>query len=121
MIPGLERFRDHFRGFEESYVLIGGVATHLHLEDVGLPFRTTKDLDIVLCVEALDEAFVERLWSFVKLAGYEMQEQGTRPRRYYRFQRPRNPAFPVMLELFSRKLEDVLLHDDAHLNTGTHK
>ena len=30
----------------------------LALEEAGLPFRATKDLDIVLCIEALDKTFV---------------------------------------------------------------
>ena len=59
MVEGLQRFRDHFQEFTEQYVLIGGAACDLYMEDFGLPFRVTKDLDIVLCVEALDAAFVE--------------------------------------------------------------
>jgi hypothetical protein len=59
LIPSLERFREQFHGLEPSYVLIGGAAAHLLLDEAGLPFRATKDLDIVLCVEALDGAFVE--------------------------------------------------------------
>jgi len=49
MIPGLDRYREHFHGFESSYVLIGGAAAHLLLDEAGLQFRATKDLDIVLC------------------------------------------------------------------------
>lgn len=54
MVEGLERFKDHFKEFTEQYVLIGGAACDLYMEDAGLFFRATKDLDIVLCVEALD-------------------------------------------------------------------
>ena len=115
MIPGLERFRAHFHGLEPSYVLIGGAAAHLLLDEAGLPFRATKDLDIVLCVEALDEAFVEAFWSFVSLAGYERREVGTAPRRYYRFQRPSEPGYPAMLELFSRRIDGLDVPEDVHL------
>ena len=53
MIKGLDVFRDHFKDFQGSYVLIGGVACYLVMEEAGVDFRATKDLDIVLCAEAL--------------------------------------------------------------------
>ena len=119
MIPGLDRFRDrisgHFRGLESSYPLIGGAATHLLLDEAGLAFRATKDLDIVLCVEALDDAFVAAFWSFVALGGYERREAGTSPRRYYRFQRPIDPAFPAMLELCSRRIDGVAVPEGVRV------
>lgn len=37
-MPGLERFREHFHGLESSYVLIGGTAAHLLLDEAGLAF-----------------------------------------------------------------------------------
>lgn len=33
MIQGLERFREHFQDLESSYLLIGGVATQLVLDE----------------------------------------------------------------------------------------
>ncbi len=54
MVNGLDVFARFFADDASRYVLIGGVATHLVLEQAGLPARATKDLDIVLCVEALD-------------------------------------------------------------------
>lgn len=69
MVTGVDRFRAHFAGHEHQYVLIGGAACELIMNEVGLDFRATKDLDIVLIVEALDAAFAERFWAFV--------EQGT--------------------------------------------
>ena len=116
MIPGLERFRAHFHGLEPSYVLIGGAAALLLLDEAGLVFRATKDLDIVLCVEALDGAFVDAFWSFVSLAGYERRDIGTAPRRYYRFQRPSEQDYPAMLELFSRRIDGLdVPEEDVHL------
>ncbi len=34
--------------------------------DAGLESRATKDLDIVLCCQALTDDFVEAVWSFVR-------------------------------------------------------
>ena len=55
MIPSLDRFRAHFYGLASSYLLIGGAATQLLLDEAGLTSRATKALDIVPCVEALDD------------------------------------------------------------------
>jgi hypothetical protein len=38
----------------------------LAMEEVGLHFRATKDLDIVLCIEVLNEKFVKTFWKFIK-------------------------------------------------------
>ena len=57
MVRGLDTFARFFAGDEARYVLIGGVASPLVLEDAGLQARATKDLDIVLCVESMDADF----------------------------------------------------------------
>ena len=44
MVTGLELFKEHFRPYADNYVLIGGTACELALEEAGLPFRATKDL-----------------------------------------------------------------------------
>jgi formylmethanofuran dehydrogenase subunit E len=55
---GLKIFEDAFKGYEDQYVLIGGSATQLAMEESGQQFsRTTKDLDIVVIVDALTPEF----------------------------------------------------------------
>jgi glutathionyl-hydroquinone reductase len=103
----LEVFREHFRNYSDRYVLIGGAACDIAMTGAGLAFRATKDLDIVLFVEALDTAFVQAFWGFVRAGGYEVQEKSTGEKQFYRFQKPTNADFPFMLELFSRQ-PDVL-------------
>lgn len=44
MVIGVDRFRTHFAGHEHQYVLIGGAACDLVMDEVGLDFRATKDL-----------------------------------------------------------------------------
>jgi hypothetical protein len=53
MVRGLNRFIEHFGAFSDQYVLIGGAVCDLALGEVGVDFRVTQDLDIVLCAEAL--------------------------------------------------------------------
>lgn len=54
MVRGLNKFKEYFRGYENNYILIGGTASTLAMEQAGLQFRSTVDLDIVLCIEGLD-------------------------------------------------------------------
>lgn len=85
------------------------------MDQVGLDLRATKDLDIVLIVEALDAAFSERFWSFVEEGGYKIKQRSEGKRVLYRFQKPANKAFPAMLELFSRQPEGIELAGDSVL------
>lgn len=102
MIVGLEQFRDFFDGYDEHYVLIGGVATMQWLEDAGMQPRATKDFDIVLIVESLNDQFLKRFWEFVKSGGYSNLQGSTGERIYYRFTQPQQNEYPSMLEIFSR-------------------
>lgn len=72
MVKGLDLFREHFSGFRDRYVLIGGTACDLAMTEAGLSFRATKDLDIVLCVEALDVEFAKAFWAFVAAGRYQI-------------------------------------------------
>jgi hypothetical protein len=38
-VRGLDKFKEHFRGYESNYVLIGGVACSLVLDEAGLRFK----------------------------------------------------------------------------------
>ena len=115
MVRGLAKFKEHFRSYSDRYVLIGGTACSLAMEEVGLDFRATKDLDIVLCVEALDRSFVTAFWEFVHAGRYNNQQKSTGKRLFYRFFDPEDISYPAMLELFSRKPDALMLHDNSHL------
>ena len=115
MVKGLEIFREHFRNYADRYVLIGGAACDLAMAEAGLAFRATKDLDIVLYVEALDAEFVRAFWDFVSASGYEVQEKSNGEKQFYRFQKPTNADYPFMLELFSRQPDVLRVADGSHL------
>ena len=66
MVRGLELFRESFAAHAHQYVLIGGTAATIAMEDAGLAFRATKDLDVVLHIEAIDAGFGETFWGFVE-------------------------------------------------------
>ena len=77
------------------------------MNEAGLSFRGTKDLDIVLCAEVLDADFGRAFWDFIKSGRYQQRERSTGEKQFYRFQNPEEENYPVMLELFSR-LPDVI-------------
>lgn len=115
MVVGLEKFREHFAGHEDQYAIIGGAACDLLFGAAGLPFRATKDLDMVLCVEVVDAAFGEKFKAFLDAGGYEARERSDGKKEFYRFHRPKDQSFPFMIELFSRKAGTLTLPDDAEL------
>lgn len=115
MIKGLDVFREHFSGFEANYTMIGGVACYLSMQDADIDFRATKDLDIVLSAEALSNEFVQKFWDFVIAGKYEHQEKSTGDKQFYRFSKPGDGDYPVMLELFSRTPDNLQLERDNGL------
>jgi len=115
MIRGLDRFREHFAGYRKAFVLIGGVACHEWLATQSIEFRATKDMDVVLVVEALDKTFVTRFWEFIEAGKYQVREKATGERELYRFQKPQDVAYPVMLEIFTRKPLGIELGAGQHI------
>lgn len=115
MVRGLDHFKEHFTDYVDRYVLIGGTACTLVMEDVGLDFRATKDLDIVLYIEALDADFVSAFWEFINEGEYQNCQRSTGKEIFYRFSSPSNREFPAMLELFSRVPKTMQLSKGSHL------
>ena len=114
MVNGLAQFRAHFGSYNDKYILIGGTACSIALEEADLKFRVTKDLDIVLCVEALDSGFARAFWEFVYKGRYKHQQKSSGKKLFYRFKDPADPDFPETLELFSRKPDALNIGADAH-------
>jgi len=102
MIKGIDVFREYFRDFLDQYVLIGGAACDIVFSKTGFAFRTTKDLDMVLIVEALTPAFGRRFWDFVRAGGYETVLKSNGMPQFFRFAKPKSTDFPYMIELFTR-------------------
>lgn len=116
MVRGLAIFQEWFKDFEDQYVLIGGTAASITMAEAGLPFRGTKDLDIVLHVEVLTPAFGQKFWEFVQAGGYQKNEGDPAQKPcLYRFQKPLDEEFPHMLELFSRVPDGLNFVPPGHL------
>jgi len=110
MIKGLEIFKNFFRDYLDQYVLIGGAACDIVFHEADMPFRITKDLDMVLIIEALTSDFGRRFWDFINAGGYENRMKSDGRPQFYRFNKPKNPDFPYMIELFARS--DAVFDDN---------
>lgn len=102
MVKGLDVFREHCKGFEEQYVLIGGAACDVLFVSNEGDFRATRDIDMVLIVEALTPEFGECFWKLIKAGGYRNKATSTERPQFYRFDKPENEMYPKMIELFAR-------------------
>lgn len=114
MVNGLDKFKEFFKDYKENYLLIGGAACDRQIENAGLDFRATKDLDIVLIVEVYSAAFVEKFWEFIDEGKYRIQEKSSGDKIYYRFKKPEDEAFPWQLELFACN-PDIVLDNKSQL------
>lgn len=101
----LETFKNHFRGFNDHYVLIGGSAALLLLESQGLSARTTQDLDLVLCAKALSREFVNHFWKFIIDGKYIISKSKQANEIFFRFDKPGVSGYPYMIELLSERPE----------------
>lgn len=110
MVKGLEKFKEHFVGFEDNYVIIGGTACDIALRDTDMRPRATDDIDMILVIEKMTPEFALRFWEFIALGGYTTRERKRADKEpvteLFRFGNPIN-GFPVQIELLS-KHPDVL-------------
>ena len=91
---GLCTVRDCFQNDSDKYVLICWTACSIVFDEIGEDFRATKDLDVVLIVENINEEFGRAFWKFIKEANYNGIETGETQRQFYRFKNPTDAAYP---------------------------
>ncbi|MEI3323422.1 MAG: hypothetical protein V8R92_10985 [Eubacterium sp.] len=102
MVKGLDTFRKYFADYEKQYVLIGGAACDIEFESNEASFRATRDLDMVLIIEALTPEFGGKLWQFILDGKYRNKSTNGGKPQFYRFDKPEDDSFPKMIELFCR-------------------
>lgn len=106
MVNGLEIFADKLKAYSDNFIIVGGTACSLKMNDAGINFRATNDIDMIVIVEDLSADFGKAFWRFINEGGYEFwkSEETT---HFFRFFNPQNPSYPKMIELFSRKQDWV--------------
>lgn len=115
MVSGFDSFRERFEGYEDCYTIIGGTACDILMSEVGLDFRATKDIDMILLIEERFAEFSAAFWKYIKDGGYTCGWKSSELPHFYRFTEPQTAGYPVMLELFSRRPDFQIDHPEVHL------
>ena len=70
MVPGIDSFREKFKDYTDYYTIIGGTACDILLSEADLPFRATKDIDMILIMEDNFPEFASVFWEYIKECRY---------------------------------------------------
>jgi hypothetical protein len=77
MVRGFESFQSWFQGYEEQYAIIGGTACDILMAEENMDFRATKDIDLVLILEAMTPDFGTRFWNYIVEGQYQHCNKST--------------------------------------------
>lgn len=113
-IRGMDVFCEAFEAFTDQLVCIGGVACAFAFAAARVPFRATKDFDLVIHLQEASPAFVRAWWDFINAGGYARKE-ASENRRAYRFTHPSDDRYPKQLELFCGQVDALAV---AKTETG---
>ena len=119
----INSFIEKFKDYTDCYTVIGGTACDILMTEAGTDFRATKDIDMILIMEARYKEFAHIFWEFIKEGEYRFGWKNSEKAHFYRFTEPRS-GYPAMIELFSREpdyidentssLSAILLNDDYY-------
>lgn len=111
---GLDHFAAFFKDYQANYVVVGGAGLSVLMDEDGLKFRKTTDLDIVLLTKTSVE-FNNRIAAYVEEGGYKTKEATAEAPRYYRFLEPTDEKFPEELEFFSNNENEIELRTGQYI------
>jgi len=128
MVRGIDKFKEALIDYTDQFIIIGGTACDYVMDNIGLDFRATQDIDIVLIIEAISSDFVKEIWKFLKKGKYENWQRSTGKKQFYRFCNPQDKSYPKMIELLPEEsvltpipadeelssLSAILLNDDYY-------
>ena len=98
----INSFIEKFKDYADCYTVIGGTACDILTTEAGTDFRATKDIDMILIMEARYKEFAHIFWEFIMEGGYRFGWKNSEKAHFYRFTEPRS-GYPAMIELFSRE------------------
>lgn len=102
MVNGIESFVRKFRDYADCYTVIGGTACDILMTEADTEFRATRDIDMILIMEARYREFVKVFWEYILEGGYRIGWKNSDKVHFYRFTEPK-AGYPYMIELFSRE------------------
>ncbi len=114
-MKGIQVIRKYLGDFPQCYTIIGGTACDILLDNAGLSFRATKDVDMIVIGKVTSPAFTEKLGEMIRHGGYRRGWAKGDQVFYFRFDQPTDSSFPHMIEIFSQ--EDTLV---KHIRDGNY-
>lgn len=66
MVNGMESFVYKFRDYSDCYTIIDGAACDILMTEADTEFRATRDIDMILIIEARYREFVKVFWTKLK-------------------------------------------------------
>ncbi len=102
MVNGMESFIRKFGDYADCYTIIGGAACDILMTEADTEFRATRDIDMILIMEARYREFVKVFWEYILEGGYRFGWKNSDNVHFYRFTEPK-AGYPYMIELFSRE------------------
>ena len=115
MVRGLDKLKEYFKDYPDNFIIIGGTACDIIIDEAGFTPRATKDIDIILIVEALSTDFIKQFWQFITDGKYERKEKSEDEHKYYRFIKPEDKNFPFQIELFARNPDLLDLDEGTYM------
>lgn len=110
---GFDHFCEYLKGLESHYVIIGGGAASILMDDGGLDFRATKDVDLVVLSRSRD--LNDRIRAYIRDGGYKTKESTENVPRYYRFRNPTDKNRPAVIEIFARNELGLELEEGQYI------
>ena len=102
MVNGIESFVQKFSKYTDCYTIIGGAACDILMTEADTEFRATRDIDMILIMEARYREFVKVFWEYILEGGYRFGWKNSDTVHFFRFTEPK-AGYPYMIELFSRE------------------
>lgn len=113
----INSFIEKFKDYTDCYTVIGGTACDILMTEAGIDFRATKDIDMILIMEARYKEFAHIFWEFIMEGSYRFGWKNSEKAHFYRFTEPRS-GYPSMIELFSRE-PDYINYIPIHIDENT--
>lgn len=118
----IAEFGNYFKDHLNDYVIVGGAATLLYLDEraPGKHSKATKDLDIIvldLNPDGRQSSFIKKFTTYIKELNYTASKGQSGDVRAYRFVNPSNSLAPAKIEIATRasdiiRLSSVLIDND---------
>ena len=102
MVAGMESFIQRFRDYSDCYTIIGGAACDILMTEAETEFRATRDIDMIVIMEARYQEFTKVFWDYINEGGYRFGWKNSDKAHFYRFTEPK-PGYPAMIELFFKR------------------